>query len=198
MSSYFPVGHQTPAVDRLVARLGDVGLSRRRISLPVLKTGTAFSDTATRSPVFGLRPVRAPRFFTANVPKPRSSTRSPCASASPIVPRIAFTIFSMSRKYRCGFCSASLWTSSDLIMCGVGLCSDVIFSECCQSHIRWSRNGYLIFAPKTVLKDAVVHELCRLRHRTHDRAFWGWSGYPACFPSALPASHRSASSSVSE
>jgi predicted metal-dependent hydrolase len=34
----------------------------------------------------------------------------------------------------------------------------------------------LIFAPKTVLEYAVVHELCHLRHRTHDRDFWGLVG----------------------
>jgi hypothetical protein len=125
--------HGSAWMDRRVARPGDIGLSRRRICLPVLKAGTAFSDTATRSPVFGLRPVRAPRFFTANVPKPRSSTRSPCARASPMVPRIAFTIFSMSREYKCGFCSASFWTSSDLIIGGVGLCSGVIFRNAARA-----------------------------------------------------------------
>jgi predicted metal-dependent hydrolase len=34
-------------------------------------------------------------------------------------------------------------------------------------------NWHLIFAPKTVLEYAVVHELCHLRHRNHDRSFWG-------------------------
>lgn len=33
-------------------------------------------------------------------------------------------------------------------------------------------NWHLIFAPKTVLEYAVVHELCHLRHRNHDAAFW--------------------------
>src|SRR3954464_9172769 len=33
-------------------------------------------------------------------------------------------------------------------------------------------NWHLIFAPRTVLEYAVVHELCHLRHRTHDQAFW--------------------------
>jgi predicted metal-dependent hydrolase len=37
-------------------------------------------------------------------------------------------------------------------------------------------NWHLIFAPKTVLEYAVVHELCHLRHRTHDREFWGLVG----------------------
>lgn len=37
-------------------------------------------------------------------------------------------------------------------------------------------NWHLIFAPRTVLEYAVVHELCHLRHRTHDRDFWGLVG----------------------
>ena len=45
-------------------------LSRCRISLPVLKTGTTFSEIDTDSPVRGLRPVRASRFLTENAPKP--------------------------------------------------------------------------------------------------------------------------------
>lgn len=39
-----------------------------------------------------------------------------------------------------------------------------------------SLNWHLIFAPKTVLEYAVVHELCHLRHRNHDRQFWGLVG----------------------
>ncbi|MBP2232630.1 putative metal-dependent hydrolase [Azospirillum agricola] len=37
-------------------------------------------------------------------------------------------------------------------------------------------NWQLVFAPRTVLEYAVVHELCHLRHRTHDRFFWGLVG----------------------
>ena len=33
-------------------------------------------------------------------------------------------------------------------------------------------NWHLVFAPKTVLEYAVVHELCHLRHRNHDKEFW--------------------------
>jgi predicted metal-dependent hydrolase len=39
-----------------------------------------------------------------------------------------------------------------------------------------SLNWHLVFAPKTVLEYAVVHELCHLRHRNHDREFWGLVG----------------------
>lgn len=37
-------------------------------------------------------------------------------------------------------------------------------------------NWQLIFAPKTVLEYAVVHELCHLRHRNHDQEFWNLVG----------------------
>ncbi|MDQ2102693.1 M48 family metallopeptidase [Azospirillum isscasi] len=37
-------------------------------------------------------------------------------------------------------------------------------------------NWQLVFSPRTVLEYAVVHELCHLRHRTHDRSFWGLVG----------------------
>ncbi len=33
-------------------------------------------------------------------------------------------------------------------------------------------NRQLVFAPRTVLEYAMVHELCRLRHSNHDRTFW--------------------------
>ena len=49
--------------------------------------------------------------------------------------------------------------------------------------------------PKTVLEYAVVHEICHLRHRTHDREFWGWSGpdaTKACFVEQLDARHAKA------
>src|SRR5690606_22639481 len=94
--------------------------SRSRISLPALNCGTYFSPTSTCSPVRGLRPTRAGRFLTEKAPKPRNSTRSPRAMASPISSRIALTMFSMSRWNRCGFSAASFSTSSDLIIKGSG------------------------------------------------------------------------------
>lgn len=39
-----------------------------------------------------------------------------------------------------------------------------------------SLNWQLVFARRTVLEYAVVHELCHLRHRPDDRAFWGLVG----------------------
>ena len=85
------------------------------MSFPVLKNGTYFSETITCSPVRGLRPVRAGRFFTENAPKPRSSTRSPRDSAATTSSRMAFTMCSTSRWNRCGLRAAMRSMSSDLI-----------------------------------------------------------------------------------
>src|SRR4051812_2592672 len=52
----------------------------------------------------------------ANAPKSRSSTRSPRAKAAVIVSKMALTIFSTSRWYRCGFSAAILSINSDLII----------------------------------------------------------------------------------
>jgi predicted metal-dependent hydrolase len=37
-------------------------------------------------------------------------------------------------------------------------------------------NWQLVFAPKTVLEYAVVHELCHIPHRNHDQEFWNLVG----------------------
>src|SRR4051812_36868176 len=72
---------------RIRSPYASLGLRRRCMPRLVLKVGTIFSGTATLVPLRGFRPVRASRFLTANTPKPRSSTRSPCASAVVIVSR---------------------------------------------------------------------------------------------------------------
>lgn len=46
----------------------------------------------------------------------------------------------------------------------------------CGTDRSVNLNWHLIFAPTTVLEYAVVHELCHLRHRNHDREFWGLVG----------------------
>ncbi|MGO4527268.1 M48 family metallopeptidase [Microvirga sp. 2MCAF35] len=46
-----------------------------------------------------------------------------------------------------------------------------LWGSCGQDRVV-NLNWHLIFAPKTVLEYAVVHELCHLRHRNHDRDFW--------------------------
>jgi len=45
-------------------------------------------------------------------------------------------------------------------------------SGSCRIDQTINLNWHLIFAPRTVLEYAVVHELCHLRHRNHDPAFW--------------------------
>jgi predicted metal-dependent hydrolase len=50
-----------------------------------------------------------------------------------------------------------------------------LWGSCGQDRVL-NLNWHLIFAPKAVLEYAVVHELCHLKHRTHDRAFWGLVG----------------------
>ncbi|KJS40007.1 MAG: metal-dependent hydrolase [Rhodospirillaceae bacterium BRH_c57] len=50
-----------------------------------------------------------------------------------------------------------------------------IWGSCGQDRVV-NLNWHLIFAPKTVLEYAVVHELCHLRHRNHDTGFWGLVG----------------------
>jgi hypothetical protein len=42
----------------------------------------------------------------------------------------------------------------------------------CGADRSLALNWHLVFAPRTVLEYAVVHELCHLRHRNHDHAFW--------------------------
>lgn len=50
-----------------------------------------------------------------------------------------------------------------------------LWGSCGQDRVV-NLNWHLIFAPKAVLEYAVVHELCHLRHRNHDRDFWGLVG----------------------
>src|SRR3954451_20900729 len=62
-------------------------------------------------------------------------TRSPCASAVVIVSRMALTMASTSRWYRCGFCSAILSISSDLIMRASGRAiAQALLTGCCRTQ----------------------------------------------------------------
>lgn len=47
-----------------------------------------------------------------------------------------------------------------------------LWGSCGQDRVV-NLNWHLIFAPRTVLEYVVVHEICHLRHRTHNRRFWG-------------------------
>lgn len=46
-----------------------------------------------------------------------------------------------------------------------------LWGSCGQDRVI-NLNWNLIFAPKTVLEYAVVHELCHLKQRNHDEEFW--------------------------
>ena len=83
------------------------------MSLLGLNANKAFSGTTTALPLRGFRALRVDRFFAVNTPKPRSSTRSPRASAAVIVSSMASTMASASRLYRYGFCAESFVISSD-------------------------------------------------------------------------------------
>lgn len=48
-----------------------------------------------------------------------------------------------------------------------------LWGSCGQDRIV-NLNWQLVFAPRTVLEYAVVHELCHLQHRHHDPAFWAF------------------------
>ena len=109
-------------------------LSRSLISFAVLNRGRAFFGTDTGTPVRGLRPVRAFQIVTENVPNPRSSIRLPHASAAVISSNIASTIFSTSRRRRCGLRCRKRQTRSDLIIpnslwavAGIGNAADLGF-----------------------------------------------------------------------
>ena len=58
------------AVNRSAASLSADLLMRSFSSLPGLKYGTCFGGTSTRSPVFGLRPLRGSRRRSRKLPKP--------------------------------------------------------------------------------------------------------------------------------
>ena len=67
-------------------------LTRSSISLPGLKVTTYFSATSTRSPVRGLRALRAARFFTSNTPKFLNSMRLSVTRVSTIASNVFCTI----------------------------------------------------------------------------------------------------------
>jgi hypothetical protein len=69
-----------------------------RSSLLALKKGILFGGTSTRAPVFGLRPVRPPRWRVLKVPNPRISTLLPDRKARTILSKIVQTTMSDSFK----------------------------------------------------------------------------------------------------
>src|SRR5688500_13537893 len=91
-------------------------LTRSRRSLPGLKCGTYLPDSATASPVLGLRPCLDGRKCSENEPKPRISMRSPADRASLMISRLCLSASSTSLAGRC-FCFAVMISmSSDFVM----------------------------------------------------------------------------------
>ncbi len=71
-------------------------LTASRSPFPALNEGTLDAAISMGSPVRGLRPCRAGRCLTVNVPKPAMLTDSPLASPSVMTPRKALTAASAS------------------------------------------------------------------------------------------------------
>lgn len=93
-------------------------LTRRRSCFPTLKNGTFLAGMLTLMPVFGFRPLRAPRRRIRKLPKPRSSTFSPLVKASVIFLKIVLTMVSLSFFVRFAtFASSSI--RSAFVMGGV-------------------------------------------------------------------------------
>ena len=72
---------------------------------------------------------------------------------------------------RCGSRAASRRAERSEAQGRAGQGPEVPLGSCGRDQVV-NLNWHLVFAPKTVLEYAVVHELCHLRHRNHDKDFW--------------------------
>src|ERR1700712_1246034 len=70
------------------------------------------------SPVCGLRPVRADRSATVNLPKPPTDTSSPAATRAEMTSNVASTI-DFASATETSACSATRPARSDLLMLGI-------------------------------------------------------------------------------
>src|SRR5215468_6402642 len=105
-------------------------MTRSRRSLPGLKCGTCLPESATASPVFGLRPWRGGLKCSEKLPKPRISMRSPCDSASLMISRICFNASSTSFAGRCFCLAVMISMSSDFVMRSATLAgADVLLQQ---------------------------------------------------------------------
>src|SRR5262245_14125947 len=131
-------------------------LTRSRRSLPGLKCGTYLPDSATVSPVFGLRPWRGGRKCSEKLPKPRISMRPPWASASLMISRICLTASSTSLAGRC-FCFAAMSSmSSDLVMLG----PVVLFQKACRLQEDLQPAGSRLVVPAS---DVLLQQVAEAR-----------------------------------
>ena len=79
-----------------------------------------------------------------NTPKPRSSTRSPCARAEPICSNTTSTIRSISRAWRYELAAASRWINPDLVMRSIPASqpfSNALRSSAVPEHSSFTRMG---------------------------------------------------------
>src|SRR5215472_18738850 len=121
-------------------------LTRSRRSLPGLKCGTCLPESATASPVLGLRPWRGGRKCSEKLPKPRISMRSPCESASLMISRICFSASSTSLAGRCFCLAVMISMSSDFVMAAASAVSvaaraDVLLEQVAEAGAARRRLG---------------------------------------------------------
>ena len=90
-------------------------LSWSRISLPARKYGTYLPGTLTASPVRGLRPSRAGRYFTEKLPNQRTSTRIPRLRAQTIDRKTMLTASSALRPESIGWRPKTREINSDFV-----------------------------------------------------------------------------------
>src|SRR5262245_41659204 len=91
-------GHQGVGHDQPRQRVASMSyLTASRKPFPALNLGVLLAGMKISRPVWGLRPLRAARDMTENVPKPTSVTLSPLLKASWTLSTSAFRAFSASR-----------------------------------------------------------------------------------------------------
>jgi hypothetical protein len=90
---YGGAGHDQPR--QRVAKMSHLTASRKLF--PALNFGVLLAGMKISRPVWGLRPFRAARDITENVPNPTSVTLSPLLKASWTLSTSAFNAFSASR-----------------------------------------------------------------------------------------------------
>src|SRR5690349_9799780 len=138
--------------------------TRSRRSLPGLKCGTYLPDSATASPVLGLRPCRGGRKCSEKEPKPRISMRSPADKASLMISRICLSASSTSLAGRC-FCFAVMISmSSDFVIWAVFLvvgraCQRLTIADLFLEEIAQARA-----TARTLLGTVVGHRFLLLVH----------------------------------
>src|SRR5262245_14844854 len=91
-------GHQGVGHDQPRQRVASMSyLTASRKPFPALNLGVLLAGMKISRPVWGLRPLRAERDITENVPNPTSVTLSPLLKASWTLSTSAFNAFSASR-----------------------------------------------------------------------------------------------------